>query len=921
MVVLLAASFLLLTGSAPAIGEFALRASDGVLDLQRWNLGEDGPVRLKGQWEFYWNQQLYPEDFLSAQKPELTAYVDVPGIWNNSIAGKKLPADGFATYRLKVIISRDDIGKPVGLRATYISSAFRLFINGQPVMNAGNPGTTRSTSEPSKKVRNASYTPGTQNLDIVVQVSNFHLQNGGFKRAIIMGNESDILRIMKRATGMDMLIFGALLIFAIYHFILFFERRTDRSYLYFALLCLSICIRIIFTNERFIYNIIPAFNWELFNKIDYLTVPAAIIFLLLFTLKIFSFKLSKWLAGVMAALNICIISPILILPTYLFLEPGFMYFAYSVILLMIIYIVFLSIKALKLRKDGSVIYLAGYLIFTVTAASDIVYNVGVVRAANLFSAGLLFMAFSQSVIMSRRFSAAFSSVENLSKELSSVNQALGYSMRFLDSMFNTINSIIISVDEQRKINKFNSAAGALTGISETEAISKDLFECVPLLKAYEQQINEVIATGRQLILLREVIPIIDKKYFNIAFCPLKFDELSGVVIVIEDITNLEKKDEQLRQAQKMEAIGHLAGGVAHDFNNLLTPILGHAELIIMEPFTNDHCRERAGHIIEATEKARTLIHKLLTLSRKQVYSLKPVNLCNIVTSFEKILRRTIRENIRMHVNTPHDPVMIMADTGLIEQVIMNMAVNAQDAISDSGILSIDLTMERLDESYAMHHVNLKPGEYAVLAFSDSGTGMDCETIEHIFEPFFTTKEPGKGTGLGLSTVFGIVEKHGGAIRVYSEKGKGSIFRIYIPTTTIIDTVPVDSHDDSPIVGGKETILLVEDDQDVLHYTQEFLSGIGYKIIAMSGPGECLDYIEHNRDEIHLLLTDVIMPDMSGKELFERLALKIPGLKCIFMSGYSSNIIGKQGLLSDEVNFIQKPFNIKDLAKKIREVIS
>jgi PAS domain S-box-containing protein len=920
IVILLVVFFVLLSGSVPANGEKEPAAAGGVLDLQQWSFDKDGPVGLRGKWEFYWCRFLDPEKLTTEAKPELTAYVDVPGIWNNSIPGRKLPADGFATYRLKVILNKESIGKPVGFRATYISSAFRLFVNGHEVMNAGDPGTDRISSHPSKRIRNASYTPESRDMDIVVLVSNYHLQNGGFKRPIIIGTESDILRIMKRSTGIDMLIFGAMLIFGVYHLILYFQRRSDLSYLYFALLCLSICIRILFTNERYIYNIFTDIPWELFNKIDYLAVQVSIIFLLLFTLKIFSFDLSKWFAVVLAVLNVCIFFTILILPTHIFLAAGFMYFAYSVILIMIGYIVYLSIKALRLKTDGSIIYLAGYLVFAITAISDVTYNIGFVKAANLLSAGLLFMVISQSVILTRRFSTAFSSVEKLSKELLSANQALEYSVQFLDSMFNTITSTIISVDENSRINKWNAAAEILTGISETQAVSKNIYECVPFLKAYEQQLNDALSNGKQSVLLREAIPGKEKKYFNIAFCPLKFSTRFGAVIVVEDITSLEKKDEQLRQAQKMEAIGHLAGGVAHDFNNLLTPILGHAELMAMDSLTNESCRERAGHIIKAAEKARTMTMKLLTLSRKQVYVLKPVNLCNIVSGFENILRRTIRENIRIHVNIPGEPVMIMADAGLIEQVIMNMAVNAQDAITDSGILSIELALESLDKSFAMHHVNLKPGEYAVLTFSDSGTGMDCETIEHIFEPFFTTKESGKGTGLGLSTVFGIIEKHAGAIKVYSEKGKGATFRIYIPTTDSIDAPQENKLEESLMVGGKETILLVEDNLEVLHYTQEFLSSIGYNVIALPGPRECLDYAVKSGEKIHLLLTDVIMPDMSGKELFEKLVARLPDLKCIFMSGYSSNIIARHGLLGDGVNFIQKPFNIKDLAKKIKEIL-
>jgi two-component system, cell cycle sensor histidine kinase and response regulator CckA len=397
---------------------------------------------------------------------------------------------------------------------------------------------------------------------------------------------------------------------------------------------------------------------------------------------------------------------------------------------------------------------------------------------------------------------------------------------------------------------------------------------------------------------------------------------------LEDITEHKRAEaewarleEQLRQSQKMETVGLLAGGVAHDFNNLLTPILGYTEMLISGFPEGDPRRMKLQQVRQAADRARDLTHRLLAFSRKQILELKIVDLGEVICRFENMLRRTIRENISIEVRISPTLSPVCADAGQIEQVLVNLSINAQDAMLEGGTLTIEATDIDLDQSYTSAHPELAPGPYVMLAVSDTGTGMDEQTMEHIFEPFFTTKELGKGTGLGLSTVYGIVKQHGGAITVYSEIDRGSIFKAFLPRVaeegeTVEESLPLLDE----VVCGVETVLVVEDNQMVRALVCDSLESLGYQILAAESPHQCVELVEGYQGTIDLLLTDVVLPKMNGRELFDVLVRMRPDLKVLFMSGYSSNVIGHHGVLDEGVNFIQKPFTVQALSEKVREVL-
>jgi len=391
----------------------------------------------------------------------------------------------------------------------------------------------------------------------------------------------------------------------------------------------------------------------------------------------------------------------------------------------------------------------------------------------------------------------------------------------------------------------------------------------------------------------------------------------------EDVTEHRALEEQLRQSQKMEAVGRLAGGIAHDFNNLLMVISGYCEFLT-ERAAKDNDAELRGlaqEISRAADRATALTRQLLAFSRKQMLAPKVVDLNAVVTENLKMLTRLIGEDIDLVMVPGSDIGAVKADPSQIEQVIMNLAVNARDAMPHGGKLTIETTNASLDDSYARAHTPVKPGEYVMLAISDTGIGMDAETQAQIFEPFFTTKGM-KGTGLGLSTVYGIVKQSEGYIWVYSEPGKGTTFKIYLPRVTANgDPIPVytpAAADSSETV--RETILLVEDENTLRHLTRQYLTNQGYTVLDANNGVAAMQLSAIHPGPIHLLLTDVIMPGMNGRELAQRVASVRPETRVLFMSGYTENAIGHNGVLDAGVHLLQKPFTLPALKAKVREVI-
>jgi PAS domain S-box-containing protein len=405
---------------------------------------------------------------------------------------------------------------------------------------------------------------------------------------------------------------------------------------------------------------------------------------------------------------------------------------------------------------------------------------------------------------------------------------------------------------------------------------------------------------------------------------------NGVAVAVQgsarDISERKRAEEalrasqfQLQQSQKLEAIGQLAGGVAHDFNNMLTAIIGYTDLSLRRVGLENPIRRNLEETKKAAERAASLVRQLLAFSRKQILEPKVLDLNDVVKDMEKMLTRLIGEDIKLATRLEADLGSVKADPCQVEQIIMNLVVNARDAMPRGGRVTIETANITLDQTI-LKHVSVKPGEYVMLAVSDTGSGMDQETQRRIFEPFFTTKDVGKGTGLGLSTVYGIVKQSGGNIWVYSELGLGTMFKVYLPRIDDAAAATLEKQD-SIVLRGSETILLVEDEDVVRGLTRKILMQAGYNVLDAKGGEEAIRVCRAHVGPIDLLLTDVVMPELSGKEVADRLVELRPEIRVLFMSGYTDEAIVQHGVLDANVEFIQKPFTWIGLTKKVRDVLN
>ncbi|MBI4682147.1 MAG: response regulator [Nitrospirae bacterium] len=397
-------------------------------------------------------------------------------------------------------------------------------------------------------------------------------------------------------------------------------------------------------------------------------------------------------------------------------------------------------------------------------------------------------------------------------------------------------------------------------------------------------------------------------------------ETISVIELINDITERKKLESQLRQAQKMEAVGLLAGGVSHDFNNILTAIVGYGNLLKMKMREDDPLRHNVTQILASVDRGANLTHSLLAFSRKQVMNPRPVNFNTIVESVYKLLKRLIGEDIELKTLLTSEDVTVMADSGQIEQVLMNLATNARDAMPGGGRLTIETERTELSGEYVIGHGFGVTGPYVQISVTDNGTGMDEATRAKLFEPFFSTKEVGKGTGLGLAMIYGIIKQHNGYVNVYSEPGEGTTFKIYLPVIAAKIEEPGQSEIISS-VGGTETILIAEDDDAARELTVTVLKEFGYTVIEAKDGEEAVEKFMANKNRIALLILDVIMPKKSGPEAYNEIKKAMPGIKAVFISGYTTDAIHKKRLLEEDINFVSKPFSPQVILNKIREVLA
>lgn len=483
---------------------------------------------------------------------------------------------------------------------------------------------------------------------------------------------------------------------------------------------------------------------------------------------------------------------------------------------------------------------------------------------------------------------------------------------------------VIGKDLEGTITDWNQGAERLYGYTADEVIGWHSSMLLPADRLDElARVADEVCRGEMVLPYETIrrrkdgseVPV------SVRMSPIKENgAIVGISTVSRDLTHVKKLEERLRQSQKLESIGQLAGGVAHDYNNLLTIINGYSEMLLSTRKLDPNSRELVDEIRRAGTKAASLTQQLLAFSRRQVLQPVDVDLNELVGHIEKTLGRLIGGNVHLATMLAPRLERVMVDPGQFQQVLVNLVMNAQEAMPQGGKLTLETANVELDDAYSQMHPEVWPGPYVLLAVSDTGRGMDEKTQAHLFEPFFTTKEFGKGIGLGLATIHGIVKQSGGHIAVYSELGRGTTFKIYLP---VIDRrrKPERSHPERLASRrGAETILLVEDEDAVRNMTRMALRQSGYTVLEASHGGEAVRLAESYKGPIHLLLSDVVMPELGGQLLAERLTEVRPAIKVMFISGYTDNAVFRHGVLAEGVDFLQKPFSPGALARKVREVL-
>ena len=902
---------------------------NGILDLSSWDFERDGPVALDGQWEFYWLLHLKPADGLSESLSAKRGFIKVPGTWNGyEVNAEKIPGEGYATYRLRILL-----GKPrprLAFKFLDMAVAFSVYVNGEKLMSAGVPGQTRELTLPQFYPQVVEFSPRSRQLDVIIQVSNFHHRKGGAWESILLGSKDDIWQIRHKALYYVFFLFSGILIMGIYHLALFIFRSQEKSTLFFGIFCFLIAIRSMVTGERYLIDLFPNFNWEVHTKIAYLAFYLGVPVFAVYARNIFPRDISKFVVRVIIIVGAFFSAFVIITPAriYTHTAPFFQIFT----ILVFFYAFYALILSLYRKRLGARFYMAGFVVLFIAAVNDILYSNLIIETGYMLQLGLFVFIFSQALLLSLLSSKAFATVELQSRKLEDTNKA--YKKEIMERrrteealreseekyrllVENSHEAVVVAQDGMLRF--CNARTSELSGYSEEELKSNPFIEMVHpedrdlVYKNYLQRIKGESAPASYTFRVRNKNGSV--KWVNISAVKISWEGAPATLTFLIDITEKRQLEEELLKAQKLESIGVLAGGIAHDFNNILVSIMGNISLAKMDVDQNDTIYKLLEKAEKASKQATGLTQQLLTFSRGGAPVKKVTSISDIIIDCTTFVMSG--SNIRCDFNMSADLWPVEIDVSQISQVIQNIIINAEQAMPEGGVIRISAENTTVDSH---HGLPLKPGRYVDIDIQDLGVGIPEVDLNKIFDPYFTSKP--NGNGLGLTTAYSIIKKHGGHIAVKSQVGIGTTFTVYLPSSK--EKLLQKTEDRHPTISGKGKILAMDDEEMIRDLICHMLNRLGYEIEVARHGEEAIQLYRSAKESgqpFDAVILDLTVPGgMGGKEAIEKLRKLDSNVKAIVSSGYSNDPIMSEYKKYGFSGVVVKPFNMQNIGEALNAIL-
>jgi two-component system, cell cycle sensor histidine kinase and response regulator CckA len=835
-------------------------AVKGLLDLTPLNLYENGPITLKGEWEMYWQKLLDPDYFSHSSQEQEKRYFHIPSVWNGYPLGNN-HLTGKGYATFRLKVKLNPTSDMLAFQIPRVFTAYRLWVDDKLVTEVGKVGTTRESMIPRFKSPIVHFQTDADEFFLTLQISNFMHSRGGIRQNIKLGTKDQIDASRSFRVVIEAVLIGALLIMSLYHLALFALRKEDVFNLYFSLICLLFMFRTAFTGEVVGYWIIQDANWHLITKLEWLSVFVAPSLAVGFFQTYFPQEGSKRVKQIAIAVGLALGVMVLASPPILF--TTIFHYITPLIIGLLSYGIFILIKAFIHGRQGALVISIAYAVAFVATVNDVLHASEIIKTGFYLSYSLLIFIVTQSVQLSIRASQAMRRVETQAVQLARTNRAYE--------------------DEIREKKR-----------AEAE------------VKAYQERLEVLVAERT------EALEIANKR--------LREELVERQLAEKEK----EKLRYQLQRAQKMEAIGTLAGGVAHDLNNILSGLVGYPELILMDLPQDSKLRPFIEIMLKSGKKAAAIVQDLLTLARRGIQEMVVLNLNDVIheyldsPEFEKLLQ--FHEGVRIDTHLEPALLNIKGSAIHLSKTVMNLVSNAAEALSNDGTIHIATRNQYLDTPLAGYELT-QPGDYAVMEIVDTGVGMGNDEVERIFDPFYSKKKMGRsGTGLGMAVVWGTVKDHQGYINIKSEPSEGTTLTLFFPITREVQRYEVDASDLSMYQGQGQTVLVVDDMSEQRQVASTMLEKLGYRVTTVSSGEEAVTYIKDN--QVDILLLDMIMdPGIDGLETYRRILETKPHQKAIIASGYSetARVHTAQALGAGE--YVKKPYTLINIARAISQELN